>query len=84
MKQWEVWRRRGWCVGRPYAFHQGMMKTDEHTFNRVQYYHVLKEGGGGGGGQIHCSVFFFCCFTHILALLANSVQATVHKHQLES
>lgn len=25
-KQQGVWQRRGWCVGRPYAFHQALMK----------------------------------------------------------
>lgn len=42
-KQQGVWKRRGRCVGRPYAFHQGLMKTHAHTLNHTQYCHIKKK-----------------------------------------
>lgn len=62
-KQQGVWKRRGRCVGRPYAFHQGLMKTHAHTLNHTQYCHIKKKINKTKQNKInknYLSVTFFC------------------------
>lgn len=42
-KQQGVWHSRRRCVGRPYAFHQALMKMNAHTLNHAQYCHIRKK-----------------------------------------
>lgn len=59
-KQQGVWKRRGRCVGRPYAFHQGLMKTHAHTLNHTQYCHIKKKINKKKINKNYLSVTFFC------------------------